>query len=97
MSVLTLRLPDIIEAQLDFFAKRDQTTKSALGRLALEMFIAQRQREIELEAMVLAASAMHTRPAALSEMVAINQDFYPTESDAQTVLLAAESPSIWWK
>lgn len=97
MSVLTLRLPDIIEAQLDFFAKRDQTTKSALGRLALEAFIAQKQREVELEAMVHAVNAMNTTPAILSEMGAMNQDFYPADSEAQTVLLAAESPTTWWK
>jgi hypothetical protein len=97
MSVLTLRLPDIIEAQLDFFAKREQTTKSALGRLALEVFIAQKQREVELETMVQAVNTMNKTPEILSEMVAMNQDFYPTESEGQAFLLAPESAAAWWK
>ena len=97
MSLLTLRLPDMIEAQLAFFAQREQTTKSALGRLALEAFIAQKQRELELEAMFQAVNIMKSTPAALSEMEAMNQDFDATDVEAQQALQLAESSGTWWK
>ena len=97
MSVLTLRLPDAIEAQLDFFAQREQTTKSALGRLALESFIAQKQRALELEEMVRSVSVMNSNAAVTSEMRAINQDFYAADNDAALVLHVAENTSDWWK
>lgn len=97
MSLITLRLPDIVEAQLAFFAQREQTTKSALGRLALETFIAQKQRELELEAMVQAVNVMKSTPAALSETEVMNQDFHSTDVEAQQASLVAESSGTWWK
>lgn len=97
MSVLTLRLPDMIEAQLTFFAQREQTTKSSLCRLALESFIAQKQRELELEGMVQAVNVMKSTPAAIAEAKAINQDFYATDVEANRGLLLAESSGDWWK
>ncbi len=97
MSVLTLRLPDQIESQLEFFAQREQSTKSALGREALEQFLAMKKREMELESMVQAVQSLNENPAYQAEMVEINQAFYPSDSENTERLNVAENEADWWK
>lgn len=104
MGAVSLRLPEDLEEKLSQEANLSGQPRSQLIREALVDLLSRRERERLEAAMVAAARALATDPAACAEALATAADFLPAENEAME---RAETDAVsggadpqnnpWWR
>ena len=104
MGALSLRLPEDLDRQLSHEAELCGQPRSQLIREALEALLLQRQRQRLEAALVAAAKALATNPAARAEALAVAADFLAAEDEALQDAVAGEATDDevsqnvpWWR
>ena len=103
MVAVSLRLPEDLDRKLSREVRLTGQPRSQLIREALEALLSRRERERLEAAMVAAAEALASDPAARAEALAVAADFLPAENEAMegveaaaasTSTASANSPAI---
>jgi metal-responsive CopG/Arc/MetJ family transcriptional regulator len=82
MGAVSLRLPEDLDRKLSREVRLTGQPRSQLIREALESLLSRRERERLEAAMVAAAEALASDPAARAEALAVAADFLPAENEA---------------
>ena len=90
MSVISLRLPDDLEAKLEQEASRTSRAKSEIARDAIVDYLARQERERFLASLEAAARSLAADPQSTSEALSVASEFLPLENEA---LALGEPPS----
>lgn len=101
MGILTLRLPENLDARLNALSALENSSRSELARMALEKFLSEMEREKLLAGMAMAGRFLAQNPAARSESANLAEDFSLADSEALT-LAEKRQPSDadsepWWR
>jgi len=101
MGILTLRLPENLDARLSAMAKGENSSRSELARTALERFLREKDREKLLAEMVKAAQFLASDPEARAESLRIAEDFAYTDNEALDMAEGRKpgdpESEKWWK
>lgn len=82
MSVISLRLPDDLEAKLEEEARLTSRPRSELAREAIADYLARAERERFLASLEGAARGLALDAAAVAEARAVADDFLPLDNEA---------------
>jgi predicted transcriptional regulator len=89
MSVISLRLPDDLEAQLEEEARLTSRPRSEVARDAIAEYLARAERERFLASLEAAARNLASDSKTRGEALAVSEEFLPLENEA----LALGEPS----
>ena len=82
MPVISLRLPDDLEAKLEQEARLTSRPRSEVARDAIADYLARIERERFLATLEAAARTLASDPEARTEAFAVAQEFLPLENEA---------------
>ncbi|WNB73934.1 MULTISPECIES: CopG family transcriptional regulator [Methylomonas] len=102
MPILSLRLPDDVEANLKAEAQLEGKSQSEMARLAITEYLARRERERFMAEMVAAARALANDPQARAEALQIAADFDAADDDLDRIIADERAAGIdpdekWWE
>jgi predicted transcriptional regulator len=89
MPIISLRLPDVLEAKLEEESRRTGRPRSEVARDAIADYLARVERERFLVRLETAARNLASEPESRSEALAVAEEFLPLENEA----LALGEPS----
>lgn len=82
MAAFNVRLPDELRARLDAEARREGVARAEVARLAIAEFLARRERERFVSALVAEARAAYADPKVRRKALAVAADFATADSEA---------------
>lgn len=82
MAAFNVRLPEELRARLDAEAQRQGLARAEVTRLAITEFLARRERERFVSALVAEARAAYADPKVRLEALAVAADFAAADSEA---------------
>jgi predicted DNA-binding protein len=82
MAGFSIRLPEELEDRLDAEARREGVARAEVARLAIAEFLARRERERFVSALVAEARAAYADPKIRRETLAVAEDFAAADSEA---------------
>ncbi|CAL1241064.1 CopG family transcriptional regulator [Candidatus Methylocalor cossyra] len=105
MSILSIRLPDELDRQLQEEARRAEKTRSELVRDIVAEYLVKQEKARFMAELVAAAKAMANDPEAVAESLEIAEDFFPLDNEALDIAEGRkpgepwpeETEGKWWK
>lgn len=82
MAGFSIRLPEELEDRLDAEARREGVARAEVARLAIAEFLARRERERFVSALVAEARTAYADPKIRREALAVVEDFAAADSEA---------------
>jgi predicted transcriptional regulator len=82
MSVISLRLPDDLEANLEEEARLSNRPRSEIARDAIADYLARLERERFLASLEAAARNLASNPESSSEALSVAEQFLPLDNEA---------------
>lgn len=105
MSVLSIRLPEELDRQLQEEANRMEKSRSELVRDIVAEYLIKQEKARFMAEVVAAAKALAENPEAVAESLEIAEDFLPLENEALDLAEGRkpgdswpeETEGKWWK
>lgn len=82
MAGFSIRLPEELEDKLDAEARREGVARAEVARRAIAEFLARRERERFVAALVAEARAGYADPKVRRQALAVAEEFAATDSEA---------------
>jgi predicted transcriptional regulator len=82
MAGFSIRLPEELEDKLDAEARREGVPRAEVARLAIAEFLARRERERFVAALVAEARAAYADPKIRRDALTVAEDFAAADSEA---------------
>lgn len=93
MAGFSIRLPEELEDRLDAEARREGVPRAEVARLAIAEFLARRERERFVAALVAEARAAYADPKIRRDALTVAEDFAAADSEALDLAEGKPAPA----